>query len=146
MAVMNDAFPTIIAFAGIVGAKFLEKTVTPPGMDGGGPIDITTMRNSTLRTRSPKKLKSLDEMAVTVAYDPGVYTQVWAQLNVNQAITVTFPDATTVVFYGYINTFRPNEHREGDQPTAAMSIVPTNLNGSGVETPPAYSPAPPPPP
>lgn len=124
---IDDGFSTIISFAN--GAmRFYEKNVTPPGLDGGGENDVTTMRNTKYRTRSPKKLITLSNMSVTVAYDPQVLSPAGAlaQLNVNQLITVTFPDASTYAFWGWLNHFAPGEMQEGSQPTATIEIIPSN--------------------
>lgn len=142
MAFLNDGFSTTIRMAaGDVPSVFqiLEKTVTPPGMSGGGPIDITTMRNLALRTKSPKHLQQMDDMALTAAYDPAAYVVAFGVLiNVNQLITVDFPDGSSLVFYGYLNEFKPQEHREGEQPLANLAIICTNVDNSGIETDPVF--------
>lgn len=142
MAFLNDGFSTIIGFLNVANPavfKILEKTVTPPGMSGGGPIDITTMRNIALRTKSPKHLQQMDDMALTAAYDPDAYVVAFNSLiNVNQEITVTFPDLSTLTFWGYLNEFKPQEHREGEQPLANLAIICTNVDDSGIETDPVF--------
>jgi len=55
-------------------------------------------------------------------------------VNVNTLITLTFPDAVTWAFWGYLDKFIPNANEEGEQPTAEVTIVPTNQNDSAVET------------
>jgi hypothetical protein len=141
MSRIDDGFATIISFANNPTVKFYEKTVTPPGIDGGGPNDTTTMRNTAYRTRAPKKLKSMTRMTATCSYDPIVFSpsEVWAMTNVNQLITVTFPDGSEVSFYGWLDKFDPGEAREGEQPTATVTIECSNQNLSGVETAPVYS-------
>ena len=138
MARLTDGFSTTISFA--QGAITVEEiSVTPPGVEGGGENDTTTMQNSAWRTRQPKKLKTLSESSVTVSYDVAAYSQIIAQVNVNQLITITFPDATTLAFWGWIDTFVPGELVEGEQPTAEMTIIPSNQNASGVETAPVIA-------
>ena len=51
---IDDGHSTTISFADFPTVKFWEKEVTPPGVDGGGPNDTTTMRNVILRTMAPK--------------------------------------------------------------------------------------------
>lgn len=111
-----------------------EKTVTPPGYDGGGENDTTTMRNSVYRTKWPKKLITLTPMSFVASYDSQIYPRVLTMLNENQLITVTFPDDSTLAFWGWINTFTPNEVVEGEQPTANVEVIPSNQNNSKVET------------
>lgn len=138
---LDDGFSTIIEIDGLTSAKFYEKTVQPPGLDGGDPINTTTMRNVAWRTFAPKALKTLSEMKVTVAYDPAFFgtTQALAILNVNKEITITFPDGSTLVFWGYLAKFEPDDLQEGEQGEADMTIQPTNVNSSGVETAPVYA-------
>jgi len=133
MAILNDGFSTIIAFALDTAVQFKEKEVTPPGMDAGGAIDLTTMQNTTYRTMAPKSLITLTESSLLVSYDPALYNEIIAMIGKNQAITITWPDATTLVFFGWINEFTPNANVEGEQPTAAITIVPSNVDGAGAE-------------
>lgn len=141
MAELNDGYQTLIRFEADPDRLFREKTVTPPGVDGGGEIDTTTMLNETVRTRSPKALFTVTNASLTVAYDPNtIVSEVIANLlNVNNLITVTFPDGHTIAFWGWLNKFTPNEHQEGEQPTAEIEIIPSNQNDSGEETLPVYT-------
>lgn len=142
MARLDDGHSTTIAFSADSSVNFWEKEVTPPGWSGGGANDTTTMRNSTLRTMSPKQLKTLSEASFTAAYDPVVYDEIKAMINVNQQITITFPDSSTLLFWGWIDEFTPNANVEGEQPTAEITIIPSNQNASGAETAPTYTAAP----
>lgn len=136
---IDDGHSTLISFANAANIALWEKEVTPPGADGGGPNDTTTMRNIQWRTRSPKKLITLTESTGTCAYDPKVYTDIMNQLNKNQQITVTFPNGATLVFWGWLNSFRPNANREGEQPTATYEVVPSNQNSVGAEVGPVFN-------
>ena len=131
---IDDGFSTIISFENYPSIKLWEKTLTPPGVDGGGAVDTTTMRNTAWRTMNPKKLKTMTDSSFTAAYDPAVYSDIVDACNETQRITVTFPDESTILFWGYINSFTPNENTEGEQPTASVAIVATNQNDAGVET------------
>ena len=122
----KDGFPTTIAFALDPDISFWEISVTPPAIEGGDPIDQTTMHNTTWRTQAPRSLASLEELSLTVAYDERCYDQILAILNENGAITVHFPDGATLAFYGYLKRFEPQENQEGERPTANITITPTN--------------------
>lgn len=135
---LDDGFQTLISFAQDASVKMYEKEVQPPGVSGGGPNDTTTMRNTTWRTRSPKQLISLSESNLVVAYDPAVYLEIIAMVNVNQLITITFPDGDTLDFWGWIDEFTPQPLKEGEQPTANVKIEPSNQNASLVETAPVH--------
>lgn len=136
---LDDGFQTLISFGNKPSVKFYEKTVTPPGMDAGGEVDITTMRNLLYRTRNPKHLITMSNMTATVSWDPAAWADVLDMIHVNQEITVTLPDGSTLLFWGWLDKFTPGEHREGEQPTATVEIVPSNQNGSQVETAPVMT-------
>jgi len=86
-----------------------------------------------------KGLITLTEASLSAAYDPEVYDDILSMLNVNQLITITFADSATLAFWGWINEFTPGASVEGEQPTADVTIIPSNQNDSGVETAPVYS-------
>jgi hypothetical protein len=133
---MDSGFAVVISFASNPTIKLYQKDVTPPGIDGGGVIDTTTKENTTWRTAYVKALMSMTEGSLTAAYDPAVYSEIIAMINVNQLITVTFPDAATVVFYGALTTFEPSSTSQEDdeQPTADCTISPTLQDATGAET------------
>lgn len=144
MARIDDGFSTQISFSLSATVKFYEKTVTPPGLDSGGANEITTMRNTVWRTKAPKKLITLADMTFVAAYDPEVYTDILTMLGKNQTITVHFPDASTLAIAGWIDKFIPGELADGTQPTANVTIIPSNLDPTaGTEKAPVYT-APPP--
>lgn len=139
MARMDDGFSTTISLAN--GTTLFEKSVTPPGLDGGGATDTSTMRNTTYRTNSPKSLITLSESSVTVAYDPSEISGLISEINSNQLLTVTFPDGSSLAFWGWLNAFTPGENVEGEQPTAEMTIIPSNQNNASppVEVAPVFT-------
>lgn len=139
MARLRDGFSTTISFSDYPSVEFWEKTVKPPGMDAGGPNDTTTMRNTRWRTRQPKQLVTATAVTVEVAYDPVVYEDIISMCGVNQEITITFPDDSTITFWGWLDKFEPGALTEGAQPTATATIEPSNENDSFVEVPPDYS-------
>ena len=139
MARIDDGHGTIIAFADNPSVKLYEKEITPPGISGGGANDTTTMHNSAWRTMAPKQLKTMTECSFTAAYDPAVYTEILTMINNNQQITLTFADGSTLIFWGWLDEFTPNAVVEGEQPTAEITIIPSNQNDSQVETAPVYS-------
>jgi len=138
---LTDGYQTLISFAQDPTVLFYEKTVTPPGVDGGGEVDTTIMANSTWRTRQPKALITLSNASASVSYDPETYPEIVALVNVNNLITVTFPDGDTLAFWGWLDKFTPGEHVEGEMPLADIEVVPSNMNDSGAETAPVHTPA-----
>jgi len=144
VSIINDGHSTRISFAlnpGLTLAILFEKEVAPPGMDGGGANDITTMHNTTWRTFAPKKLITLSEVTLTVAYDPIAFdtANIPALINKNGAIELRFPNAFKLTFYGWLDSFKPNKNVEGGQPTAEITVIPSNLDAAGAEIAPVYA-------
>lgn len=126
---LDRGHSTKIAFARDSNVSFWEKEVTPPAVDGGDPIDTTTMFNTAYRTFASRALVTLPEFTVSAAYDPNVINDVITNL-INQAgaITVHFPDGSTYSFFGYLKAFSPQglSQDNADQPMAEVTIVVTN--------------------
>jgi hypothetical protein len=135
-----DGYQTLIAFAADPDVSLWERTVKPPGIDGGDEVDTTTMHNEEVRTFGPRSLKTMTASTFTAAYDPEVYDQIMALCNENGWITVHFPDGSGIDFAGYLKTFEPADISEGEMPEATVTIVCTNQI-DGVETLPDYKPA-----
>lgn len=137
MSRIDDGHPTRLTFStnqSDITLMLWEKECTPPGISGGGANDTTTMRNEVWRTRAPKKLKTLTDGSLVAAYDPLVFNEILEVINVNQEMMVTFPDDSTLTFWGWIDSFIPSNIVEGEQPTADLVLMPSNQNAAGVET------------
>lgn len=142
MAIQEDGFSTTMSFsAGGSGIEVFmaEKEVTPPGISGDGENDVTTMRNTAWRTKASKQLKTLTNSSAIVAYDSAIYDEILALIQVNQLITITFPDTSTLDFWGWLDEFTPGSQQDGEQPTADIVIIPSNRNDSQVEVAPDYT-------
>jgi len=140
---MPDGFKTLWTFASKPGVQLWEQKVKPPPIDGGDGIDTNTMHNTTWRTKDAKKLKTLDVTTFLAAYDPDVITDIFALINSNQGCTVTFPDGSTLAFWGFMTKFEPPEHAEGEFPIATVTVCPSNWDPVGrVEAGPVFSAAP----
>lgn len=127
---LDDGYSTTIALSQDPDISFWEKTVQPPGFEGGEPIDTSTMHNTNLRTMSSRQLKTMTPMQVTAAYDPAVFEQINDVINEEGSITVHFPDGSTLAFFGFVQNFQPTANSEGAQPEATITIVPTNVDPS----------------
>lgn len=125
---LQSGHQTLIAFASNPAVLFYERDVTPPGIDGGDPIDTTTQHNVTVTTMAPRDLFTLTNSTVVVAYDPEVYNDILALVNSPTSITTIFPDGATLDFWGYLKSFTPNALSIGEMPTANVEIVPTNYD------------------
>jgi hypothetical protein len=120
--VLDDGHAMFVTFSLDAAVKVKEKEVTPPSIDGGGKIATSTMHNTTVLTFAPNALYEVGDTSLTVAYDPAVLAQIQAMVNQPQTITLTWPDATTKSFGGWIGSFTPGTLTRGEQPTAEMVI------------------------
>ena len=123
---LENGFASKIAFARDSDVSFWETDVTPPSVDGGEAIDITTMFNSAWRTKSPRALKEMGDVTCNAAYDPNVYNQIFELVNQEGSITVHFPDGSKLDFFGYLKSFAPSNSQEGTMPTASITVTVTN--------------------
>lgn len=130
---LDDGHSTKIEFSMTPNVALWEKTVKPPGLDGGDPNDTTTMRNTVYRTMAPRKLKTLTPVTVKCAYDEGDYANILAMININQLVGVRWPTGRPWTFWAYLRSFEPDENQEGAQPTATVVIQPTMQDASGAE-------------
>lgn len=125
---LEDGFSTKIAFNRDPDVSLWEKTVQPPGVDGGDAIEISTMHNTVWRTMAARSLKTLTDSTLTAAYDPVVYNQVVQLINAEGSVTCHFPDGSKLDFFGYLKSFEPQDHAEGEHPEASVTIVCTNYD------------------
>lgn len=135
---LDDGFATFITFANLATIKLYEREVMPPGYTAGGPIETTTMRNIAYRTSAPRKLKSLTQVTATVSYATEAIDEIWAQIGINQLVTITYPDGWVIAFWGWIESFTPASHKEGEQPTASLVVHPSMRDSDGDEVAPDY--------
>src|SRR5207302_8610900 len=125
---MTDGFPTKIACERNPSISFWEKNVMPPGVDGGDPIPTSTMFNTQWHTAEPRVLLKSTDVGGKAAFQPEVYTDIMAQINVKQAWTVTFPHGQTYSFWGWLRSFELESQEEGKQPEANFKIHVSNRN------------------
>jgi len=138
MSKMTDGFGAKVTFSGAgsqIDVYMFETEVTPPGFSGGGAIDHSTMRNTTYRTKVPKDLIDMSPASFVGGYDPDLYTEILTAINVNQEIVITFADGSTLTFWGWIDEFTPTGMNENEMPTANITIIPSNWNGSAEQAP-----------
>lgn len=126
MVLLRDGFKTLITITGVTGT-FEEIDVSPPELDAGGSIAQTTMRNVRWRTFIGKRLVTIGEFSVKVAYSAHMYDQMAAILGTNRHVVVTFPSGNTLSFYAILDKFTPDTLTEGERPEATLTFVPSNL-------------------
>jgi hypothetical protein len=118
---------------------FYEQTIMPPGIDGGDAIPQTTMRNNVWRTFAPRGLRTVMPITIKAAYDPGILENfggtagVQQLININQAVTIHWPDGSAVSFYAWVQKCEFEALEEGKQPLATITLTPSNMDVNGIE-------------
>jgi len=123
---MKDGYRSLVTFAVDPDILLWEVGSTPPGFDGGDPIDTTNMFTGTWRVMRSRSLITLTPASLRVNYAVLVYPQIQAICNVETTVTFHFPSGNYVAFYGYLRQFEPSENQEGEDPEATATIQPTN--------------------
>ena len=132
--ILEDGHSTKISFSLRPAVAIEIVTLKPFGVDAGDNTVMTNMNNTVWRTGAGKKLKTLTPIEGSCNYNPDCMTDIVFMAGVNQLATVTYPDGDRWTVWGVLNSFMPDEHKEGEKPTAAFKFTPTNRNSSGVET------------
>jgi hypothetical protein len=125
MAILLDGFRTTIGFGAgnTASTLYLEKFVTPPGLDARDGIDITNMRNIKYLTMIPKQLVKWSNMTAEVQWDPALFDPATIVIGVNTNIWITFPNGARLMFYGWVDKIVPGQLKEGENPTATLTII-----------------------
>lgn len=132
---LTDGQSTTINLTG-AGVIFCEKSVAMPKISMGGGKSTTCMRNTTVHTQLPKKLKKYDKITIKIEYSTDCMA---ATYGVNQQIVVTWSNGKTLTFWGWVDEFDPGTQEEGKQPEGTLVIEISNTDGSGNESPPVQN-------
>lgn len=130
---LENGYQSLVTFEADPDVALWETEVTPPGIDGGQKIDVTTMHNVTTKTSAPQALGDITDNQFSAAYDPMVYTQIIALRNLRTTITVQFPNGDTLAYFGFLQKFEPTSLKNGEFPIATVTISATNRDSSGLE-------------
>lgn len=136
----KNGFKTCFHFSYDPDIPVWGKTGQPPGYEGGDSVDQTTFLNTTFRTKAPRTLIDVTNPKIKVAYDAKVYPLMQAMINREQTITAFWLNGDRLAFYGYVKSFIPTEHTEGNQPEADLELVVTNVDpATGEEEEPVFT-------
>jgi hypothetical protein len=138
-----DGFKALLTIALAPNFEFWESSITPPGYDGGDPVDTTTMHNNTVRTKAPRDLIDMTDMTSTGLFNASIYTTIRAIINKPTTITIAWPDLSTLAFYGFVRVFAPGDLTEGGRMEGTITVTVTNQDPTtGAEELPVYTPPP----
>ena len=138
MSEIKDGLGSKISFADGFDLRQIE--ITGFTVVGGEKIDLTGLSNTEWRTAYPKTLKDVEDITFTYYFDPAEVDS--APINTNQLVTLTYPDGAKHEFWGALTGLGSGTIVEGDAVRGEATVAITNLNGSDVETGPAYTAAP----
>lgn len=125
---LDDGHSTRITFSTDPTIALWIKMATPPGVDVGDPIDNTDFHNTEFVTKRLQHLLEYTDGKFTCHYDPKAYTNIRSQCGREQSVTWRFSDGSTVAHWGGMKSFKPNELKKGEDPTAEVEIVVTNYD------------------
>lgn len=138
-AKMEDGYKALVTFAADPDVALWEIDAQTPGIDGGDPIPQSTMHNGTFHTDAPRSLIRLTPITFTAQYSWVSLSQVLSLVNVRTTISVSFSTGNYVAFYGYLQSFMPDNLAEGERPQGTATVMPTNTDpSSGAEEGPVF--------
>jgi len=132
MASKKDGFGVRITLE-TSGVTFKEKSVTPPGIEGQDPVDVTNNSKASFREKYARALKEITPASGSVEYDASQLAAINGAVNVHQFVRLDFEEGDALGFYGFLRNFVPDEMTDGEAPTAALELVPCGVNASGTE-------------
>lgn len=137
---LSESVGATITFASYTSVKFYVKSMSPPNVDAGTPIQTTLLANTKYHTFTTPKLITIGDFNATVSYNSDAMVDAITFVGQNQLITFTWPDGFTWTFYGAIMKFMPGELTPGTQPTATITVHPTMEHPTTLaETAPIYT-------
>jgi hypothetical protein len=131
---LQDTYQAVLVFAKDPNISLWIKSVKPPSLSNGDPVNLTNMHNTQVRTFGPRALVTVGPVTFVASYDPDVYDEALAIMgaNSNDSCTMHFPDGSTLDFYGYLQELDPQEIAEdsSDQPVANCTVQVTNWDST----------------
>lgn len=125
---LEDGYGTLIVFSQDPDIPIWEAEITPIGIDGGEMISTTTKRTTVVHTGAARKIVKITPCTGSCAYSMSTYARAMNIVNVEGAITIYHEGGGQSTFYGYLQSFKPGPHKEGEQPRAEIAIAVTNVD------------------
>lgn len=116
------------------GLTLAPKKITVPGWSKEE-IEITNLNNTDVKTFILAKLKKIKDLVLSCEYDPSAVIP-----EGNQTVVINFAGTTeNITFWADVKETGDVDMNTDEQPVEDITLTVTNVNDSGVETPPAYS-------
>jgi len=104
------------------GITVYEKNVTPDGVEGGDPINITTNDNGDFQSFAPRSRKQRTPSQSEVTYNETDLDALDAAVDQSDDILIVWPDDTTRLQSGWLRSNIANQTSEGEQPTTNLTF------------------------
>ena len=112
------------------------KSMALPGIEGGDPIDVTSLQTTKFTAKVPGDLGNIPDLTLSAMFDPSDYTKVMAVVNSARTITFTLAattntalngvgnrtEAKTISAYGWVCDFIPQDAKTGEVPEAQLKL------------------------
>ncbi len=118
--------PTYIIFASKPGLNIWENSVKPLSFQLDDRKDNSSFQNDRVRTFSPGRLMTGQDVVVQAGYDPDETEELWDLIGVRDTITIQLPTGTRYAFYGWLDQLDFSELNEDDDPTVTLTIAQGN--------------------
>jgi len=98
------------------------KNITPPGVEGGDPINTTTTDNTSFESQAPRTLKMKTAINAEVTYDKNDKDAWEAAVDQSDDVLVHYPDDSSDLDAGWLGSFLANQTTFNEQPTAQVIV------------------------
>lgn len=138
------SLPTVIEPVGMLSLTigsytFCAVSIGAIGVDGGDPIDTTTLCNVAWVTKMAQTLKEVPDMPFTAWWDPTDFATIAALVNVNSQCVLTITAVGTITFWGHLRSWTPGETGKGEGVKTTGVIVISNRDNSNNEVGPVFA-------
>lgn len=106
-------------------------TLTPPGYEGGDPIEISNLSNVRYKTKMAPVLIDIGDVSFSAEYNPTKLAT--APINQEGVIVITIPGWGSWTLRGYLKSIKADELKIGERATCTgeVTITNTGISGSG---------------
>jgi len=120
---------------------FLERSVQPPSVGLTGKLDTSSSANAgaivtgspvVFKTYIPSLFAEAKDITAEVLYSTAQYSACLAQIGVEQNCLITFADATSVAFRGWLADFDASQEDTVDATGSAKATIIIHRSGGAI--------------